>query len=150
MINTPVCLATITYPGTLYSTKVAYRVVRTTGRAPDLVLERKEKDVMGDPCWVTSTVRDIQATLHEDPRWKVVWAKLAISLGNGRGEILDTREVEYLPTTCRGVVHGYSSRNDHATGVWLSPEDVGPWVVQLRGRGQSVSDLRLSVNVITA
>jgi hypothetical protein len=35
-------------------------------------------------------------------------------------------------------------------GVWLSPEAVGPWVVRVRSRGGSVSELRLSVNVVTA
>lgn len=35
-------------------------------------------------------------------------------------------------------------------GAWLSPAATGPWVVRVRSRGGSVSELRLSVNVVTA
>lgn len=36
------------------------------------------------------------------------------------------------------------------SGVWFSPAATGPWTLKVRGRGAEVSDLRLSVNVVTA
>ena len=52
-----------------------------------------------------------------------------------------------VPSSVRASAAGVEAL---LVGVWLSPEAVGPWVVRVRSRGGSVSDLRLSVNVVTA
>lgn len=99
-----------------YNTDSKYRILRS-GKGDDgrLFLERVEKDLMEAPKWEQVPYKDLlgPGVFEDNVRWRKLWAKVAVQVKWG-GTILDTRNETSLPATYRGVIHVYSSRNDHA------------------------------------
>lgn len=89
-----------------YNMVVTARIIASSS---ELFLESLGKDRLGNPKWVDLTMPSI--TFHDNDNWKDVWRRLAKK--TEYGSFLDTR-TNVLPESYRGVLHGYSSRNDHA------------------------------------
>ena len=117
MSTTPKLLCQFSQPATYLRNAISYRVICTD----KLVLERLCKDSLGGDKWLVDTELVKGVNFRENSFWEDAYKKTAIPLnvnehGNAlSGYMLDTRELEDIPKTSRGIVHNYSERGgNHA------------------------------------